>query len=121
MLTMSADTIRVRCERWAAALSTERVRASVIPTESVVGGGTTPGATLPSFAVVLQPAAVSADVLSAQLRHLAPPVIGRIHEGGVLLDLRTVPTDADDATVQLLRAALQRNEQLERAQDGSSE
>jgi L-seryl-tRNA(Ser) seleniumtransferase len=121
MLTISADSIRVRCERWAAALSTERVRASVIPTESVVGGGTTPGSTLPSFAVVLQPAAVSAEALSAQLRHLTPPVIGRIHEGSVLLDLRTVAPEADDATVQLLQAALCANEPFERAQDGPSE
>jgi L-seryl-tRNA(Ser) seleniumtransferase len=106
MLTMPADTIRIRCERWAAALDTADVRATLVPTESVVGGGTTPGATLPSFAVMLQSASMSADVLAAQLRYLHPPVIGRIHDGAVLLDLRTVDPGADDRLVALLRTAL---------------
>jgi L-seryl-tRNA(Ser) seleniumtransferase len=107
MLTMDAGTIRTRCERWAAAFNTGPVHASVIPTESVVGGGTTPGATLPSFAVVLQHASMGAGALAALLRYLHPPVIGRIHEGGVLLDLRTVDPAADEAVIGVLRAAFQ--------------
>jgi L-seryl-tRNA(Ser) seleniumtransferase len=106
MLAMSAEMIRTRCERWAAALNTGHVRASVVPTESVVGGGTTPGATLPSFAVMIEPARISADAMAAQLRHLHPPVIGRVHEGAVLLDLRTVDPDLDDAVVEVLRSGL---------------
>jgi L-seryl-tRNA(Ser) seleniumtransferase len=78
----------------------------VVPTESVVGGGTTPGATLPSFAVMLESAAMSADALAARLRHLHPPVIGRIHEASVLLDLRTVDPGLDDAVVAMLQTAL---------------
>ena len=106
MLTTSADEIRSRCERWAAALNTASVHATAVPTESVVGGGTTPGASLASFAVLLKPARMSADALAAQLRHLHPPVIGRIHEDAVLLDLRTVDPGADDFLVVMLRAAL---------------
>ncbi len=119
MLSMDAGTIRTRCERWAAALNTGQARASVIPSESVVGGGTTPGATLPSFAVMLQHASRNADSLAALLRDLHPPVIGRIHEGGVLLDLRTVDPAADEATIEILRAALQAKEQDGRASDGA--
>jgi L-seryl-tRNA(Ser) seleniumtransferase len=106
MLTMAAETIRMRCERWAAALNAGHLRATVVPTESVVGGGTTPGATLPSFAVMLEPASMSADAMAARLRQLSPPVIGRVHEGAVLLDLRTVDPGLDDAVVEMLRAAL---------------
>jgi L-seryl-tRNA(Ser) seleniumtransferase len=105
MLTMTAEAIRARCERWVAALNAGHVRTTVIPTESVVGGGTTPGATLASFAVMLESALMSADVLSERLRHLSPPVIGRIHEGAVLLDLRTVDPAVDEAVVAVLRTA----------------
>lgn len=105
MLAIPADAIRTRCERWAAALNTASVHAAVVPTESVVGGGTTPGATLASFAVMLQVERMTADALSAQLRQLRPPVIGRIHEDALLLDLRTVDPAADDAVVAMLRTA----------------
>ncbi|UWZ83733.1 L-seryl-tRNA(Sec) selenium transferase [Occallatibacter riparius] len=106
MLRMPAEMIRSRCGQWAAALSTASVRATVVPTDSVVGGGTTPGATMASFAVMLQSPQMSAEALAAQLRHLQPPVIGRIHEDAVLLDLRTVDPAADDALVVMLRATL---------------
>jgi L-seryl-tRNA(Ser) seleniumtransferase len=119
MLTMDAATIRARCERWAAALNTGPVHANVIPTESVVGGGTTPGATLPSFAVVLQHVSMGADALAALLRDLRPPVIGRIHDSGVLLDQRTVDPAVDEATLEILRAALEPKKQAGRVQDGA--
>jgi L-seryl-tRNA(Ser) seleniumtransferase len=71
--------------------------------------------------VVLQHASMSADALAALLRGLHPPVIGRIHEGGVLLDLRTVDPAADHATVEILRAAFQAKEQDGRVSDGALE
>jgi L-seryl-tRNA(Ser) seleniumtransferase len=106
MLQMSADSIRMRCEEWAQRLNSEWVRAEVVPVESVVGGGTTPGATLPSFAVALRDSRSTAEALSARLRLLKPPVIGRIHEGLLLLDLRTVFPELDEATVPMIAAAL---------------
>jgi L-seryl-tRNA(Ser) seleniumtransferase len=107
MIGIRADAIRARCERWASALSSEQVQATVIPTDSVVGGGTTPGATLESFAVALNAVSMRADELAARLRTLDPPVIARIHDRLVLLDLRTVPERDDESIVQLLRAALE--------------
>ena len=40
------------------------------------------------------------------MRHLDPPVVVRIHEGRILLDLRTIPPAEDDILAQLLRQAL---------------
>lgn len=105
MLAMSADIIRSRCEAWALALKSDALDTEVLPTDSVVGGGTTPGATLPSFAVAIRANTLNADSLTAILRTLDPPVIARIHEGLVLLDLRTVPAN-DDTLVRNIRDQL---------------
>ncbi|HEX6291642.1 MAG TPA: L-seryl-tRNA(Sec) selenium transferase [Herpetosiphonaceae bacterium] len=71
--------------------------------ESAVGGGSLPGATLPGWAV-----AISAlpDPLHARLRGGDPVVVGRIADDRLLLDLRTVLPDQDDALIQALLAAL---------------
>ncbi len=58
----------------------------------MVGGGGAPGVRLPSAAVSL-PA-----TLAAALRRNTPPVAGRVEDGRLLLDLRTVDP-ADDATL----------------------
>ena len=60
---------------------------------AVVGGGGAPGVRLPSAAVSL-PA-----TLAASLRKNNPPVAGRVEDGRLLLDLRTVDP-ADDATLR---------------------
>ena len=102
MLGLSAEIIRQRCERIWSALAAAGVSADVVATESVVGGGTTPGATLPSFAVALNSVAAIADEVAARLRRVNPPVIARIREGRVLLDLRTVPAETDERLTSLL-------------------
>ncbi|MFN0123977.1 MAG: L-seryl-tRNA(Sec) selenium transferase [Blastocatellia bacterium] len=57
---------------------------------SVIGGGTTPGAGLPTKLIAMQSASLSAEKMEEHLRRQAVPVIVRIEEGRVLLDLRTV-------------------------------
>lgn len=103
MLGLSAEEIRQRCVRWADTMRCDGITAEVVPAASVVGGGTTPGATLPSFAVALQASRVSADHLAALFRSLNPPVITRIQDDLVLLDLRTVPEQMDGGTLISIR------------------
>ncbi|MGI4830164.1 MAG: aminotransferase class V-fold PLP-dependent enzyme, partial [Janthinobacterium lividum] len=105
MLRLPAEDIRRRCEQCAKALRSEQVSAEVIPTRSLVGGGTTPGASLPSFALALRHAAMNEDALAALLRSLDPPVMARTHQGRVLLDLRTIPAQEDAAVTTLLQKA----------------
>jgi L-seryl-tRNA(Ser) seleniumtransferase len=84
---LRAEGLRERCERLA-----EKVGAEVVPTTGSVGGGGAPGVELPSWAVALNPS------LAAPLRTGAPAVVGRVHQGRLLLDLRCVPP-SDDAAV----------------------
>ena len=76
--------------------------------ESTVGGGSLPGQTLPSWAVVLSGSGSGsgAAALVARLRKGTPAVIGRIVADGVLLDLRTVEPGDDAALSEAIRAAL---------------
>ena len=90
MLAMGAETIRLRCEAVAAAVRSPSLTTGVVPTRSVVGGGTTPGASLPSFAVALQHIELSEHTLASRLRRLDPPIVSRVANQRVVLDLRTV-------------------------------
>ena len=70
--------------------------------QSAVGGGTTPGVTIPSRLLHVQLEGYTPDGLEALLRRSTPPVIGRIEHDHVLVDLRTVQPDEDDALVAVL-------------------
>jgi L-seryl-tRNA(Ser) seleniumtransferase len=95
MLTADEATLRERAERLAAATGGEIVEAV-----ARVGGGALPLLELPGPAVALPDP--SADDLAARLRAADPPVIGRIEDGRLLLDPRTL---ADDE-IDLVAAAL---------------
>jgi L-seryl-tRNA(Ser) seleniumtransferase len=91
-IAASADALKQRADALAA-----RVGGRVVALEATIGGGSLPGQTLASFGVALDG---SADRLLAALRRGSPPVVGRIADGSVVLDLRTVEPerDADLAT-----------------------
>ena len=108
MLGASAEEIRERCERLASGLGATDVTAEVIPTRCVIGGGTTPGASVSSFAVALRHSTLSETALARLLRRLTPPVVARTSEGRVLLDLRTVRPSEDDVLLEHLKSALGR-------------
>jgi L-seryl-tRNA(Ser) seleniumtransferase len=69
----------------------------------VVGGGTTPGASLPSFAVALRHTELNEHALASRLRRLDTPVVSRVANQRVLLDLRTVPEESDATLVASLQ------------------
>ena len=78
--------------------------AAVGEVESTVGGGSLPGETLPSRAVIV--ATSSPDRLLARLRAGSPVVVGRIADGAVVLDVRTVKPGDDETLALALAAAL---------------
>ena len=91
MMRVPAAEIR---ERAAALLEkikpAAKLRAEIIAGESLVGGGSAPTSTLPTFLLAVTAQSLSADELSARLRMSNPPIVARVEEGRVLLDLRTV-------------------------------
>ncbi len=75
--------------------SQSKLNIDVIDGESVIGGGAAPSSVLPTRLLALSCEGLSADELSARLRASDPPIIGRVEQGRVLLDLRTVFPDQD--------------------------
>ena len=86
----------------AARLSSAGLHAMVVDGESAVGGGSAPGARVPTRLVAIT---APAERLEAALRHQTPPVIARIDEGRVVIDLRTVEPDMDATVADLIAAA----------------
>jgi L-seryl-tRNA(Ser) seleniumtransferase len=101
MLTAQPEQLRARAERLAAGIGPA---ATVADVRSVTGGGSIPGAELPSSAVRLE--VDRPDDLAGRLRGGRPPVVGRVEDGGVVLDLRTVPPADDPLLGDAVRAAL---------------
>lgn len=103
MLAATADTLHAKAERLAALLRKAGIETEILPTEGRVGGGSVPNHSLPSWAV-----AFSGDVnaLEEKLRLGIQPVIGRIHEGNYLLDVRTLFEEDFPTIVEALKEAV---------------
>ena len=104
MLTMTPESIAARAEALARAVCGGGLHATVVDGESTIGGGSAPGATLSTSLVVLQHQTLSADAMESRLRSLDPPVIARIQNNRVVLDLRTVPAAFDAELAELLKS-----------------
>jgi L-seryl-tRNA(Ser) seleniumtransferase len=104
MLSLTADAIEARAQHLADTLHAGGWRVALLSGASAVGGGSAPGVELPTVLLGLERPGTSADALESQLRALDPPVVGRIQDGRVVLDLRTVLDEQD----QLLADALNR-------------
>ena len=102
MLSTPPEEIMRRCQEIASQIHSTHLVVDVVPVESLVGGGTAPRATLPSCALSLRHGSLSPEELASALRHVDPPIIARISEGTVLLDLRTVHPRFDSELVTLL-------------------
>jgi len=101
MIAMPLDAIERRARVLATTLNTMGIRASVVDGESTIGGGSAPGSTLPTKLVAIEHS--SAQQTERWLRERDVPIIARIDNDRVVLDLRTVDPDDD----RILAAAFQ--------------
>ncbi len=101
MISASLDALDARCRVLVPALP---LPATVVEVSATVGGGSLPGETLPSRAVAI--ASSSPHRLAAALRTASTPVVARIEDDRLLLDLRTVLPEQDALLGQVLREAL---------------
>ena len=107
MLTTPVMALEARASNLVAMLSANGVPsrvARVARTQATVGGGAFPGARIPSAAITLDVA--SPELLEAKLRGGMVPVVGRITDGKVVLDLRSVCPELDDELGALVARAL---------------
>jgi L-seryl-tRNA(Ser) seleniumtransferase len=105
MLTLDQGELSRRASRLAA-LCPEAVRAQTQPGESAVGGGSFPGAVLPTTLVALEAGSLGPDGLALRLRLGEPALVVRVAADRVLLDPRTLPEDAFPAVVHAIEQAL---------------
>ena len=106
MMRISEDELERRAKQIA-----DRLRAScpslqieVIESRSVLGGGAAPGSTLPTRVLAVKSGSHNADELCARLRQWETPIIARVEEGRVLLDLRTVEPAQEETIVAALES-----------------
>jgi L-seryl-tRNA(Ser) seleniumtransferase len=104
MLRVSKPEIRHRAESVLRNLASSRLSAEIIDGESVVGGGAAPSAVLPTSLLAVTAPDLSAAALAARLRASNPPIIARVEEGRVLLDLRTVFPQQDEIVAAALNS-----------------
>jgi L-seryl-tRNA(Ser) seleniumtransferase len=105
MLTLEPEELRRRAACLAAACPASLAPA-LEPGQSAVGGGSFPGADLPTTLVSLDAGALGPDGLALRLRVGEPPVVGRIGGGRLLLDPRTLPEESFPAVGAALVEAL---------------
>ncbi len=67
----------------------------VVPSRAAFGGGTSPEKLFESRALSLRHSDVSAETLAANLRTGRPPIVARVENGAVLLDLRSIAPEED--------------------------
>jgi L-seryl-tRNA(Ser) seleniumtransferase len=103
MLRLTSDEIRARAEAVKSSVGiVAALKAEIVQGESVIGGGTAPSATLATALLAVSHQTMNADLFAARLRAVEPPIVARIEDGRVLLDLRTVFPEQDAAIAQAL-------------------
>ncbi len=104
MMRLTQDEVGRRAEKMAANLGVRapKLWIAIVQGVSVLGGGSAPGAALPTILLAISCDGLSADELAARLRANDPAIITRIEDGRVIVDLRTVFPEQDAAVAQAL-------------------
>jgi L-seryl-tRNA(Ser) seleniumtransferase len=102
MISATREEIAGRAQGLVDALRTAPFRARVVDGFSTIGGGSAPGSQLPTALVELSADDRGADEIARWLRHQEPPVVARIENDRVVLDLRTVLPDDEPVLRKVL-------------------
>ena len=101
MISANLQDIERRAQIWAKAMGE---KAEVVTGETMVGGGSLPGGSLPTKLVAIKGGKkLSVKAVGERLRRHDFPVIGRISEDALLLDPRTVLPEEDDIVISAVR------------------
>jgi L-seryl-tRNA(Ser) seleniumtransferase len=103
MLALTAGEIEQRAGHVIEQVVPTDLTLTVEPGESAVGGGTAPTSKVRSALIAVRHPRKSASGLEQQLRNSTPPVVARIADDKVLLDLRTVASEDLPALITALK------------------
>jgi L-seryl-tRNA(Ser) seleniumtransferase len=104
MMRASKEEIGGRANKLVATLREPvGLEIELIDGESVIGGGAAPSSALPTRLLAVAVKGLTADELMARLRGSDPPIIARVQDGRVLLDLRTVFPEEESAVAKALK------------------
>jgi L-seryl-tRNA(Ser) seleniumtransferase len=107
MLTEPVTAIRRRASavmRGLPAAQRAKLGAALQPDQAQVGGGALPTVELPTVAIAIGTADLTAEALDEALRAGDPPVVGRIKDDRLLLDVRTVLPEQTTVLARILAA-----------------
>ncbi|HEX5964470.1 MAG TPA: L-seryl-tRNA(Sec) selenium transferase [Pyrinomonadaceae bacterium] len=105
MLALSNEEIESRAKQLIDQVGDSELELALQSGESAIGGGAGPTSNLPTTLIAITHARLTAQEIERALRSSSPPVIGRISEGKVLLDLRTVFPEEISELVTALKAS----------------
>jgi L-seryl-tRNA(Ser) seleniumtransferase len=90
MLSLTREDLQTRTEAFVQKVSNANLSIEMQNSDSAVGGGAGPTADLPTVLIALSHSSRSAQELESAFRNSSPPIISRVADDRVLLDLRTV-------------------------------
>jgi len=109
MISMTSEELSGRARSFSRKLKAglpEGVHLELMEGSSVVGGGSCPECHLPTTLITLESSRARPNVIESKMRSQDPPVILRLEEDKVLIDLRTVFPSQERALIQCLQKAL---------------
>ena len=108
MITTPKETLKKRAKALHRRIAREGipVDVQVAEGESATGGGSLPATPIPTYVLVVRVDGVSPDELNARLRRHEPPVIARVKDDAVVLDMRTLMDGDDKVIVSALKRGI---------------
>ena len=109
MLSLDRDVLEQRASKFAEELrkvAGANVAVETVDGESVVGGGSAPGTRLDTVLVTVSHQTLRPEVIELKLRMAETPVVARIENDRVVIDLRTVGESEEELLMKTILAAV---------------
>jgi L-seryl-tRNA(Ser) seleniumtransferase len=109
MIAMTREELNKRARNFSRKLRTalpEGVKLQLSEGNSLVGGGSCPEYVLPTTLIILESNRPSPNTIESRLRSQDPPIVLRLEEDKVVIDLRTVFPSQEPALLEGLRKAI---------------
>ena len=107
MISTPVDVLQARAEKIQDELRTSGIELAIQKSQSTIGGGSLPGETLPTVTISVssvQSVDRSANLQAKLFREQSPPIIGRIENDKLVLDLRTVFPHQDEILISGIKS-----------------